>query len=141
MAVIICSPPTFCSLNCGVWIYKFDEVVILESIVSWNISNSELVPNIILLESVNVISSPALTAISVPLVVLPKPKTCVNDSPGLLSTYNLTAALVGIVVSLSKFSIPFAAVTNCVIVTPVPVSFKEPHSSIAVTLKSPAVFK
>ena len=88
-------------------------------------------------------SSPALTAISFPLVVFPKPKTSVNVSviENLVSTYNLTAALVGSVVLLSKFSMPSVEVTNCVIVTPVPVSFKEPHSSMEVTLKSPAVFK
>ena len=88
-------------------------------------------------------SSFALTAISLPLVVFPNTKTSANVSvvANLVSTYNLTAALVGTVVSLLKFCIPFDAVTNCVIVTPVPVSFKEPHSNIDVTLKSPAVFK
>ena len=88
-------------------------------------------------------SSLALTAMSLPLVVFPNVRTSckVSVCENLVSTYNLTAALVGTVVSLLKFCIPLAAVTNCVIVTPVPVSFSDPHSNTAVTLKSPAVFK
>ena len=59
-------------------------------------------------------SSLALTAMSVPLVVLPNVRTSCNVSvcENLVSTYNLTAALVGIVVLLLKFSSPLVEVTN-----------------------------
>ena len=61
----------------------------------------------------------------------------VSDVANLESTYSFTAADVGREVLLSKFSKPSVDVTKRVIVTPVPVSLSEPHSKIALTLKSP----
>ena len=58
-------------------------------------------------------SSLAETTISFPPVVFPKTKTSckVSDVANLVSTYNLTAALVGSDVLLSKFSKPSVEVT------------------------------
>ena len=87
----------------------------------------------------NIIESAKVVAFDHLLIKLVVPLPA--NPPPFASTYDLTAALVGIVVLLLKFSIPSVEVTNCVIVTPVPVSFNEPHSSTELTLKSPAVFK
>ena len=80
---------------CKLWLVAWIKVV-SESPTSWYISKSLLAPNIALLLSAKVMSSPELTAISVPPVVFPFANTSDNSllAPTWLSTYPLLAASV-----------------------------------------------